>query len=201
MRRSGIGRRSTALTRLRRRLGLERSELRRRVDRVQRAIAFALLVLLLGIAPPLAAWAASSSYEAGVRAEDAERADRRQVVATVTATGGTGDHYIHETVHATWQGENGESRVGTLPSWKDVKVGAQRKIWVDRDGNPAVRPRPHSRTVTDAAYAGTAAVLGCALPVLVTYIFVRRRCDRHRYRMWEADWARMDADAGHNPRS
>ncbi|MEU8796766.1 hypothetical protein [Spirillospora sp. NPDC048819] len=203
MRRSGIGRGGTPLTRLRRRLGLERSELRRRVDRVQRAIALALLVLLLGIAPPLAAWAASWSYEAGVRAEDAERANRHQVVATVTATGGpgSGDRYIHETVHATWPGENGEPRVGTLPSWKDAKVGAQRKIWVDRDGNPAVRPRPHSRTVTDAAYAGAAAVLGCGLPILVTYIFVRRRCDRHRDRMWEADWARMDADAGHNPRS
>ncbi|MFG2086370.1 hypothetical protein [Spirillospora sp. NPDC048824] len=204
MRRSGIGRGGTPLTRLRRRLGLERSELRRRVDRVQRVIALALLVLLLGTAPPLAAWAATWSYEAGVRAEDAERANRRQVVATVTATGGigaSGDRYVHETVHATWAGENGENRVGTLPSWKGAKVGAQRRIWVDRDGNPAVRPRPHSRTVTDAAYAGTAAVLGCGLPVLVMYIVVRRRCDRHRDRMWEADWARMDADAGHNPRS
>ncbi|TDC89463.1 hypothetical protein [Actinomadura sp. 7K507] len=202
MRGSGIGRGGGPLTRLRRRLGLERNELRRRVDRVQRAIALGLLVLLLGVAPPLAAWAASWSYEAGVRAENAERANRRLVVATVTATGATsssGDRYIHETVQATWRGAGGEPRAGTLPSWKNAKIGAQRRIWVDRDGAPTVRPRPHSRTVTDAAYAGAAAVLGCGLPVLLVYALVRRRCDRHRYDLWEAGWARMDADA--NPRS
>ncbi|MFI0482132.1 hypothetical protein [Actinomadura sp. 9N215] len=204
MRRSGIGCGAAPLTRLRRRLGLERSELRRRVDRVQRAIAFGLLVLLLGAAPPLAAWAVSWSYDAGTRAEDAERANRRQVVATVTSTGGigtSGDRYIHETVQAAWPGADGKQRAGTLPSWKNAKVGAQRTIWIDREGDPTVRPRPHSRTVTDAAYAGAATVLGCAMPVVLAYVVVRRRCDRHRDELWEADWARMDADAGHNPRS
>ncbi|TDB87255.1 hypothetical protein [Actinomadura sp. 7K534] len=200
MRRSGPGHGGTPLARLRRRLGLERNELRRRVDRVQRVIALVLLVVLLGVAPPLAAWAASWSYESGVRAEAAERASRSQVVATVTSTrAASGDRYIHETVQATWQGADGERRTGTLPGWKNAAVGAQRTIWVDREGAPAIPPRPHSRTVTDAAYAGVAAVLGCSVPVLVAYVLVRRRCDRHRYDMWEADWARMDADA--NPRS
>jgi hypothetical protein len=201
MRRSNPDCGDTPLARSRRRLGLERNELRRRVDRVQRAIALGLLVLLLGVAPPLAAWAASSSYESGMRAEAAERAGRSQVVATVTSAGAgpSGDRYIHETVQATWQGADGEPRTGTLPGWQNATVGAQRKIWVDREGAPAVPPRPHSRTVTDAAYAGVATVLGCCVPVLVAYVLVRRRCDRHRYAMWEADWARMDADA--NPRS
>ncbi|HEY8481980.1 MAG TPA: hypothetical protein VIL71_19310, partial [Spirillospora sp.] len=102
-------------------------------------------------------------------------------------------------VQATWNAPNGEPRVGTLPGWKNATVGSQRKIWVDRDGDPTVRPRPHSRTVTDAAYAGAAAALGCSLPILLAYVLVRRRCDRIRDEMWDADWARMDADA--NPRS
>ncbi|WUH96597.1 hypothetical protein OHR68_23835 [Spirillospora sp. NBC_00431] len=204
MRRSGIGCRGTPLTRLRRRLGLERNALRRPVDRVQRAIALGLLVLLLAAAPPLAGWAVSWSYDAGTRAENTERANRRQVVATVTSTGGigtSGDRYIHETVQAAWPGADGKQRVGTLPSWKSAKIGAQRTIWIDRDGDPTVRPRPHSRTVTDAAYAGAATVLACAVPVLLGYLAARRRCDRHRDELWEAEWARMDADAGHNPRS
>lgn len=203
MRRSGIGRGGTPLARLRRRLGLERSELRRRVDRVQRRIALGLLLLLLGAATPLAAWTASWSYSAGTRAEHAERADRRQVVATVTSTGGlgsSGDRYIHETVQASWPGADGRPHAGSLPAWKNAKVGAHRTIWVDRQSEPSVRPRPHSRTVTDAAYAAGATVLGCALPVLIAYALVRRRCDRHRDELWEADWARLDA-AGHNPRS
>ncbi|MEU5992719.1 hypothetical protein ABZ806_27440 [Spirillospora sp. NPDC047418] len=203
MRRSGIRRGGTPVRRLRRRLGLERNGLRRRVDRVQRLLALGLLLLLLAAAPPVAALAVSWSYDAGTHAENAERANRHRVVATVTSTGGvgsSGDRYIHEAVQATWPGPGGEPRIGTLPSWKNVKVGAQRTIWVDRNGDPAVRPRPHSRTVTDAVYAGAAAVLGCAIPVLFGYVVVRRRCDRHRDALWEADWARLDA-AGHNPRS
>ncbi len=203
MRGSGIRRASTPVVRLRRRLGLERNALRRRVDRVQRLVALGLLLLLLGTAPPVAALAASWSYGSGMNAEYAERANRHQVVATVTSTGGlgsSGDRYIHETVQATWPGANGKPHVGTLPAWKNAKVGAQRTIWVDRNAEPTVRPRPHSRTVTDAVYAGAAAVLGCGIPVLSAYALVRRRCDRHRDAMWEADWARLDS-AGHNPRS
>ncbi|QXJ25146.1 hypothetical protein AGRA3207_006596 [Actinomadura graeca] len=202
MRRFGIGCGGRPLARLRRRLGLERSELRRRVDRVQRLVALGLLALLLATAPPLAAWACGWSYDSGVRAERAERAARHQVVATVTSTGGigsAGDRYIHETVQATWPGPDGKPRAGTLPSWKNAKAGAQRTIWVDRDAEPTVRPRPHSRTVTDAAYASAATVLGLSMPLLLVYALVRRRCDRYRDEMWEAEWARMDADA--NPRS
>ena len=84
-------------------------------------------------------------------------------------------------------------RTGTLPSWKNAKVGAHRTIWIDAKGDPTVRPRPHSRTVTDAAYASTAAVLGVGTPILLAYLLVRRRCDHRRDEMWEADWARMDA--------
>jgi hypothetical protein len=201
MRRSGIGVEGTPMRRLRRRLGLERSELRRRVDRVQRALALVLLFLLLASAPPLAAWCGDLAYDAGLRAERHEQATRHAVLATVVATGGfgsAGDRYVHETVQATWPGPGGKARTGTLPSWKGAKIGAQKRIWVDRQGRPAVRPRPHSRTVTDAAYAGGAAVLGVGSPLLLMYLFIRRRCDRHRYAQWEAAWARMDTDAGHN---
>ncbi|MBE1535062.1 Rv1733c family protein [Actinomadura algeriensis] len=188
---------------LRRRLGLEHSELRRPVDRVQRLLGLALLLIFLGAAPPLAMWAGSTSYAAGSRAEEAERRDRQRVTATVTTTGGTstsGDRFVHETVQATWPGPDGEPLAGTLPSWRGVEVGDRRAIWVDRAGEPTVAPRPHSRTVTDAVYAGTAAILGTALPVAVAYGLVRRRCDRHRDALWDADWARLDA-AGHGRRS
>ncbi|WP_131738934.1 Rv1733c family protein [Actinomadura roseirufa] len=203
MRRFGIGKGAPVL-RLRRRLGLERNALRRPIDRVQRRAALALLMLLIVAGPPLAALAAAWSYESGVHAERAERASRHQVTATVTATGGigsAGDRYVHETVQASWPGHQGKVVNGTLPSWKKAKVGAVRTIWVDRNDEPSVRPRPHGRTLTDASYAGVATVLGLSMPLLLTYALVRRRCDRHRDALWEADWERMDADAGHNPRS
>ncbi|GAA2156745.1 Rv1733c family protein [Actinomadura napierensis] len=196
MRGSGIGQGGGPLVRLRRRCGWEHNELRRRIDRVQRLIGLGLLLLLIGLAPPLALWAGTWSYQAGSGAERAERAHRHQVVATVVSTGGigsSGDRYIHETVQAQWPGADGSIRTGTLPSWKKAEVGAHRTIWIDAKGEPTVRPRPHSRTITDAAYAATAAVLGVATPVLLAYVLVRRRCDRHRDALWEADWARMDA--------
>ncbi|WP_344590885.1 Rv1733c family protein [Actinomadura vinacea] len=186
--------------RLRSLLGLERNELRRPVDRRQRWIALGLLLLLLAVAPPVGIWCAGWANASGVRAEQAERAERRQVVATVVSTGGlttSGDRYVHETVRATWPrpGATGReaTRTGTLPSWKNAKVGAKKRIWVDRTGDPVVRPRPHSRTVTDAVYAGGAAAIAAGLPFLGAYLLVRYQCDRRRDEMWDAAWARMDA--------
>lgn len=202
MRRSRIGRGGTPLAGLRRRLGLERNELRRPVDRVQRLITLVLLLVLVGTAGPLSIWAVSRSYQSGVQAEQAERSERRQIVATVTSTGpdASGDRYLQESLRATWRDANGEVRSAALPpSWRGAGAGAQRKIWVDRDGDPVVPPRSHSRTVTDAVYGGVAAILGCSLPILLVHYLVRRRCDRYRDEQWEAAWARMDADA--NPRS
>ncbi|MQY02613.1 Rv1733c family protein [Actinomadura macrotermitis] len=184
-----------------RRLGLERNPLRRRIDRVQRAFAVALLLLTLLIAVPAGAWSWHLAYSSGLRAEQAEHAARHRVVATVTAAGGigtAGDRYVHETVRATWTGSDGVVRTGTLPSWKNARAGARRAIWVDRQGVPVVRPRPHSRTVTDAGYAAVAGALAAGAPMLGAYLLLRRRCDRHRADLWEAAWARMDADAGHN---
>ncbi|WP_329520028.1 Rv1733c family protein [Spirillospora sp. NBC_01491] len=201
MSRFGAGPAVRPSDRLRRRLGLERNDLRRRVDRFQRLIALVLLLVLLAAAPPLAAWAAGWSYRQGSRAERAERIDRHQVVATVQSTGGigsVGDRYVHETVRAQWPGPGGKVKSGSLPSWQDAKDGARRQIWIDREGEPTVRPRAHNRTLTDAAYAGFAGVLVAGLPLLLAYGVLRRRCDRYRDALWEADWARMDADAGRN---
>ncbi|GAA2576941.1 hypothetical protein SMC26_29925 [Actinomadura fulvescens] len=201
MRRPGAHYGCSPMRRLWRRLGLERNELRRRIDRVQRLAALGLLALFLLAAPPVAGWCASWSYDSGLRAERAEHAERRQVLATVVSTGGvgsTGDRYVHETVHARWTAPDGTARTGSLPSWKGAKPGVTKRIWVDHKGTVAIRPRPHSRTVTDAAYAALAATTAVGIPILAAYGLLRRRFDRVRAAEWEAAWARMDTDAGHN---
>ncbi|MEU5881539.1 hypothetical protein [Spirillospora sp. NPDC047279] len=201
MGRPGAGQRCSPARRLWRRLGLEHNELRRRIDRVQRRTALALLALFLLAAPPFALWCASWSYDAGTRAERAEHADRARVTATVLSTGGvgtTGDRYVHETVQARWTGPDRRPHTGALPSWKGAKAGDTRAIWVDRAGEVSMRPRPHSRTVTDAAYAAFAAFAAGGVPILGVYALFRHRFDRIRDAEWEAGWARMDTDAGHN---
>jgi hypothetical protein len=193
---------------LRRRLGLEHNELRRRVDRVQRCMALCLLALMVAVVTPLAVWGGRWTYETGLRSERYERADRRQVVATVVETGGVGaagDRYVHETVTATWPrpaaentGNNARAtRTGTLPSWKGARAGAKKRIWVTMNGDVTGRPRTHGRTVSDAGYAAASAALIGAVPFALAYMLLRHRCDRHRYAMWDDAWARMDAQRGH----
>lgn len=196
MSRPDVGKVPTRLGRVRRCCGFDRSDLRRKVDRVQWRIGLALLMAFAVIAPALAIWLASWSYASGMRVERREVATRYEVVATVGGPGGLGtaglDRYLHQTVQATWKAPDGTPRVGMIPAWKNVKVGAQQRIWVDPSGKLTVRPRPHSRTVVDAGYAATGAVLAAAIPPLTAYLLLRRRFDRRRDAMWDEEWARID---------
>ncbi|HEX2312327.1 MAG TPA: hypothetical protein VHJ17_01230 [Thermomonospora sp.] len=193
MRRPEGGRAPTRLGRLRRRLGFDRNTMRRPVDRVQWAVGLALTTVFLLVAPILVTWAWLWSYDSGARAERYERQTRQQVVATVVGPAGTGgERYLHHTVRATWRAPDGTARSGRIPAWKEARAGARQRIWVERDGTVTVRPRPHSRTLVDAGYAATGAALAAGLPLLGAYYLVRRRCDRVRDALWDAEWARID---------
>jgi hypothetical protein len=193
MRRPQGGKVPTKLGRLRRQLGFDRNGMRRRIDRVQWAVGLALAVVFLMAAPILAMWAGSWSYASGMRTERYEQATRWQVVATVTGPGGVGgERYLSRTVQATWWAPDGRSHTGQIPAWKDAVQGARQALWVDRTGRPVARPQPHSRTVVDAGYAATGAMLAAGLPLLSAYYLVRRRCDRVRDALWDDEWARID---------
>lgn len=192
MRRSEGDRTPTGAERLRRRLGFDRNELRRRVDRVQWAVGLTLVAVFLLAAPLLAVGAGLRSYDFGLRAERHERATRWQVVATVSEPGVTKERHLYRSVQATWRAPDGSLRRGWLPAWKDARPGARQYIWVDGRGRLVLPPRPHSRTVVDAGYAAVGAGLAVGLPLLLGYLLVRRRCDRIRDALWEAEWARID---------
>ncbi|SEG59050.1 hypothetical protein SAMN04489712_10743 [Thermomonospora echinospora] len=193
MRRPEGGKVPTRLGRLRRRLGFDRNGMRRRIDRVQWAVGLALAAVFLMVAPILATWAGTWSYDRGMRGESHERATRRQVVATVTGPGvASGERYLSQTVQATWRAPDGTPRTGRIPAWKDAGQGARRHLWVDGAGHPTSRPRPHSRTVVDAGYAALGATLAAGLPLLGVYGLVRRRCDRVRDALWDEEWSRID---------
>lgn len=189
----------TRFNRLRRRLGFDRSDLRRRIDRVQWALGLGLLVLFVVVATPLGTWIGMLTYGSGVHQEHRQAAARHSVTATViggAGVGSSGGHgYLHQTVRATWPDPstpNGPPRTGVIPAWKGATPGATRHIWVTGSGEPTVKPRPHSRTVADTAYITSATVLATGLPVLLVYWGVRFQCDRQRDKMWDADWARLD---------
>ncbi|PKK13822.1 hypothetical protein [Thermomonospora sp. CIF 1] len=180
------------LGRLRRRLGFDRNVLRRRIDRIQWAAGLTLAVVFLLAAPLLAVAAGGRAYESGVRAEQHERAARRQVAATVTGPAVVDGRYGNRVVPAVWRAPDGTVRKGLLPLAEDDRAGTHRWLWVDRTGRPTAPPRSRSRTVIDAGYAAGGAVLAVGVPLLIAYRLVRRRCDRVRDAMWDAEWARID---------
>jgi hypothetical protein len=189
----------TRLDRARRRLGLDHNDLRRRIDRVQWGLATALLAIFLVAAPAIATVMAGRAYQAGLRAELREAATRHQVVATVVdqnaratpAPGGT-NGTISPTVRVRWPAPDGSARTAEVPSQGPSVPGARVSVWLDDSGAVTTRPRRHVQTVGDAVYAagGTVSVVGVVL--LSAYGVLRRRCNRLRSRLWDADWARMD---------
>jgi hypothetical protein len=184
------------LDRARRRLGLDRNELRRGVDRVQWALAGALLALFLTAAPATASAVADHVYASGVRTEHRESATRHQVDATILGAGrlppagpsGT----AHPTVRLRWPAPDGTLRTGDVPARGTTATGARQRIWIDDSGAVTTRPRRHLQTISAAVYAATGAATAVGSPLLVAYIVLRRRCDRCRWRLWDTDWASMD---------
>ncbi|MGH3389589.1 MAG: Rv1733c family protein [Actinomadura sp.] len=190
-RRSGIHHLGTRLNRTRRSLGFDRNQLRRPIDRHQRAAGLALAGVFLVAAPPAALRVADQAYDAGVRAERQESADRHQVTAKVlnvedSTTGTTGRFTV------AWTEPDGTYRTGVTRTSQRVGRSDMRRIWVDSSGTPTTRPRTRYQAYADAAFAGTGVAVGVG-GALVVYGVLRRCCDRRRDLLWEAEWARIDS--------
>ncbi|MFB4298575.1 hypothetical protein [Actinomadura sp. NTSP31] len=181
------------LQRLRRRFGFDNNDLRRSVDRRQWAVGLTATVAFAAIALPLCAGMASLAHRSGVRAEAAQTSTHHLVDARVarTETENTGQ-VRYSFALLTWTTPDGRAHWTTLPARKSMRPGTVRRVWVDGSGEPTRRPQSHADTVTATAFAGTAAVGAAGAPPLAVYLLVRRRCERRRARMWEADWARLD---------
>ncbi|MFB4300868.1 hypothetical protein [Actinomadura sp. NTSP31] len=128
-----------------------------------------------------------------MRAEAAQTATHRLVDARVARTepASTGQvRYFHTVL--TWTSPDGRTHWTTVPARKSMSPGTVRRVWVDASGEPAQRPQSRAAIVTATAFAGAAALGFAGAPPLAVYLLVRRRCERRRARMWDADWSRLD---------
>jgi len=183
-------RRSCAL--LVRRLGWDRNPLRRRVDRVQTILTSVFLVVLLVLAPAVAALAGAHAYASGINAEKREKSSFRQVTATVlkvTEISGDGSgHFLHERALLQWKDPSGSVRTGLATLVTQARENDRLTRWVNGEG--ALSGRPHTReqtltrTVCDSV--GVAAIL--VIAALECYRMGRRRLDRKRYELWDREW-------------
>lgn len=171
----------------------------RRVDRVEDAVVWILLVmaLLVGIS---AVFTGTAEHSEALERAAVESAERRPVEAVLespsTAVMSTDGMGVVGTVPvpATWQG------VGGVPVRADVWVdaglprGATTTVWLDRNGAPAAPPLSEADAITVGWLFGAGvAVFGWGVLALlwwVTHQFAAAARSAH----WARDWARVEPE-------
>lgn len=181
------------MTRIARRVGLDRNPLRRRSDRVEAWFTVLLAGVLL-LAGPLLAWRAGQvAYRNEVRASTWERQNRFQVQAVLQndAAG-----YVDLTdeaapvqgaVPARWTAPDGTARTGSVVPPQDARAGSSVRVWTDIHGERTKPPR-HRHPPTAAVANGLVTVVGISIGVAVLRLIVRRRLNIHRMAAWQMEW-------------
>lgn len=166
--------------------------LRRRSDRVERAMIATLLVLFLAGAPLLAWWAGRTSYQADIRGLEWERTHIFQVEAVLVSEpemlGGSDSRTVApRAARATWPAPDGTPRHGIVQVAEDARLGDRVPVWVDDRG--VLRVPPLERHPVGQAVVVAGAVLLCMAAALVGICAVGRALlDRHRARAWQREW-------------
>ncbi|MEU8123919.1 hypothetical protein AB0C21_34865 [Spirillospora sp. NPDC049024] len=179
----------TRLGRVRRRFGFDRNDLRRGVDRRQRAAGVAAVLLFTVLAPPASVLLAADAYRSGVRAE---HRNVHRITAQITHTESEGGAGVRHTyAELAWTSVDGRTRTTVVPADKSVRPGMGQRIWVDAAGNPVRQPQTRAATVATTAVAAAAAAAATGVPLLAGYLLVRRRCDRRRDALWDESWTSL----------
>jgi hypothetical protein len=119
-------------------LGLDKSSLLRRCDRIEAAI-LAGLVMIFVIGGPLLAIVAGQRMDAAdLREQRAERSWRAVPATVIGAVSGPGG-WESPSLRARWTAPDGQRRTGTVLMPGAVNVGRQLRIWVSAAGRRPCR--------------------------------------------------------------
>ncbi|MCP9948950.1 Rv1733c family protein [Actinomadura madurae] len=174
--------------RWRRSCGFDANDLRRDVDRVQWRLGLLLLMIFFSVTPPLCAHVAGDVYHSGVKTERHEAATRHRVVATIVNVEPDGQR--RTTI--AWTAADGTRHTRDHLTVRGGQVGDRLIVWVGPDAVSMFPPRRHALTIIHTAAIGAGVVPAVGLPLLSVYMLVRKRCDRHRSRQWDAEWVHLD---------
>jgi hypothetical protein len=184
---SGSARRAGRPLRRLARLLLGRNELRRPADRIEAGV-----IIILAAAFLTAAIAAACLAGHLYRSQHAAAARLRPAAAVLSQPGPTAAIPVAAT-RARWRLPAGTERSGiltaaTAPAIYNAPAGTSVRVWLDRSGNPESPPRPADMIFT-ALIAGSTAMAGAALVLILCYLLCRMVLDRHRLARWESAWA------------
>ncbi|MFF8921224.1 Rv1733c family protein [Streptomyces albidoflavus] len=184
-----------------------RNPLYRRTDRVEAWLALLCGVLLLAGAPWVALTVGSATEHALLETAAAERAQRRQTVATVDRPLGRpvydADPETAQAPHtrirvvAHWTAPDGTARTGKIVAPPGSEAPGDRfRIWTDLRGSPARPPMPPMMAQTHAWLAGIGAATAWGVLVEGVRRGARWRIVRFRYARWNREWERVGPDWG-----
>jgi hypothetical protein len=171
------------------RLMVGRNQLRRPYDRIEGAVLVALAAAFLA-AVVGASILGAHLYQSHL----ASAARLRQVAAVLTQEGAVVNRLAPVAqARVRWPIPGGQERSGVLtsvtaPGISSAAVGARIPVWLNRQGQPVVRPVGQALMIFDALLAAAAAAAGAAAGLLTIYRLCRLALDRRRLAAWESAW-------------
>lgn len=188
--------RASLLTRIRRKVGLDRNPLRRPADRVETFVIVG-LITAFAVGGPLVALAANHEANAvGQRTLQAQHQWRRvPAVLLERAPANTSGIYQSSAiiwVQARWTAPDGTGRVDDVPAAAGTNKGGTVRIWVDRAGNVAGVPLTPSQLADRVVAVTVFAPFALAIVLLTVAALAERLIERHRIASWESGWAQIE---------
>jgi hypothetical protein len=181
------------MSRLTRRVGLDRNPLRRRTDRMQAWLALALASAVILCGPLLIWWVGATAYRSALAAAERERAQWFQVDA-VLLEDTDGLAYVRGEdgawpvpAQARWTAPDGAQRTGKVVTESAAAAGTVVVILTDVHGDlvdPSNSPSPSGA----ALGAGLATALALAAVHASLLLVIRRTLSRRRMASWELEW-------------
>lgn len=177
-----------------RRLWPDRNPLRRATDRVEAALAVALIVVFVAVAPLLSLAAWHWAADAGHRAAAAQQATSHQVSAVTLKSApppvfGAEPASLVATVPARWVAPGGAVHTGTVAVAGGMRAGSKVTVWLNKAGQLTSPPLQPAQVNAQAAQAAAGAPFGLVLLLGGIWLVIRRALNRRRLAAWEAGWA------------
>lgn len=169
-----------------------RGSLARSWDRIEAAVALAVLVLAL-VAVPVGVLAGSAVHHREAAIAAAQQEQRRPATAVLLVptdparTGDAGVAVPTESVPARWQA-GGTDRTGLIEAGPGMNAGDNVKIWLDQAGNPVAAPMSQLNAIGLSIGFGALVWAGGTVGLLLVFWGVRSVLDRARLAAWAREW-------------
>jgi hypothetical protein len=183
------------LTKLRRRVGFDRNELRRPADRAETCVMIGLLTAFLAGAPLLAMTVHHEANAVSMRALHNQQ-EWRQVPAVLLEGTPASTSVLYESSTIIWArarwAANGAVHVGEVPVPAGTRKGGTVRVWTDRAGDVAGVPLTRAQ-IADRVIAVTVfAPFALALVLLTVAAIAGRLLERKRIAAWEPAWESVE---------